>query len=651
MMGNAILAFFILMAGLLLPPPAISGNALTIFAYHDVRDEGEAEPGVTTVGARTLVGQFAWLREHGYRVVSLDKVVAANEGRRPLPEKAVLLTFDDGYRSFYTKVYPLLQLFNYPAVIAPVGKWMEAAPGERVAYGGELVPRESFLSWREVKEMVDSGLVEVASHSYDLHQGLIANPQGNEQPAATARRYDPESGRYETDEAYLQRVRQDLTKSIKLIERHTGRRPRAVIWPYGNYNQQTIDIARLLGMKITMGLDSGPNDPADLSALHRVLVANNASLSDLVLAVQESLGHQRPPRRIRVAHVDLDYLYDENPARQEENLGLLLDRIKQLGINTVYLQAFSDTDGNGSAEALYFPNRHLPMRADLFNRVAWQLFKRAGVQVYAWMPVLAFQFGDDHPLSKFYLQKEGPDGGTHRDEHERLSPFHPAAREAIGEIYEDLAEQAQFHGILFHDDAYLTDLEDAAPWALDVYTDQWGFPRSIDAIRNSPEMLGRWSRQKTRFLIAWTKELENRVRKFRPEIKTARNLYAGVALNPEAEQWFSQSLPAFLESYDYTAVMAMPYLEGAKHPDRWLRTLVRRIASIPGALDRTVFELQSVDWRTSTPIGGRTLARQMRLLKINGAMNLGYYPDDFITGHPEIGDIQPGISLNANPYK
>ncbi|WP_230369807.1 poly-beta-1,6-N-acetyl-D-glucosamine N-deacetylase PgaB [Paludibacterium denitrificans] len=69
-------------------------------------------------------------------------------------------------------------------------------------------------------------------------------------------------------------------------------------------------------------------------------------------------------------HVDLDYIYDPSPARQEENLGKLLDRVKAMGPSVVYLQAFADPDGNGAADALYFPNRHLPMRADLFSRVA-----------------------------------------------------------------------------------------------------------------------------------------------------------------------------------------------------------------------------------------------------------------------------------------
>lgn len=649
MIRSAGLALLIIMIGVIgfSPSPAMAENRFAVLVYHDIRDEG-AEPGVVTLRTETLVAHFSWLREQGYKVISLEEVVAANEGRRPLPDNAVLLTFDDGYQSMYTRVYPLLKLFNYPAVVAVVGKWMEAGSGERVAYDKEQVPRERFLSWSQVKEMVDSGLVEVASHSDDLHQGLLANPQGNDQPAATALRYDAESGRYETAEAYLQRIRRDLSQSIQAIERHTGRKPRAVIWPYGSYNRETIEIARSLGMTITMGLDGGPNDASDLSALRRVFIMNNASLANLV----SDLRHFAPPRRIRVAQVDLDYIFDEDPARQEQNLGLLLDRVKQLGINTVYLQAFADPDGNGSAEALYFPNRHLPMRADLFNRVAWQLHKRANLQVYAWMPVLGFTFKEDHSLSKFSVQTEAPSRASHGPTgHPRLSPFHPAVRNAIGEIYEDLAKQAYFSGLLFHDDAYLSDFEDAGPWALIYYRDRWSLPHSIAEIRRSPELRNKWSRHKTELLVDWTKELADRVRKFRPEIKTARNLYAGVVLNPESEQWFSQSLPAFLESYDYTAVMAMPYLEGAEDPDQWLQTLVRRIAAVPGGLDRTVFELQSVDWKTKTPIEGKTLARQMQLLRRNGALNLGYYPDDFIKGHPELSEIQRGMSLSAAPNK
>ena len=71
---------------------------------------------------------------------------------------------------------------------------------EPVAYGGELLDQSAFLSWAQLREMRASGLVEVASHSHDLHRGIEANPQGNLQPAAVARSY---TGRgYESDAAY-----------------------------------------------------------------------------------------------------------------------------------------------------------------------------------------------------------------------------------------------------------------------------------------------------------------------------------------------------------------------------------------------------------------------------------------------------------------
>ena len=61
------------------------------------------------------------------------------------------------------------------------------------------VPRSNFVSWDEAREMQASGLVEFASHSYDLHRGVQANPQGNMTPSAITWRYDPATRRYETD--------------------------------------------------------------------------------------------------------------------------------------------------------------------------------------------------------------------------------------------------------------------------------------------------------------------------------------------------------------------------------------------------------------------------------------------------------------------
>lgn len=646
-------ALAIIVSALLLTCPAtMAAERFIALSYHDVQDRPETErtADAITIATADLVAHFAWLREHGYQPVSVDDIVAARDGRRPLPDKAVLLTFDDGYTSVYTRVFPLLKLFDFPAVVALQVGWIEQPAGARVDYGGNPVARDRFLTWTALKEMADSGLVEIASHSLDLHRGVQGNPQGNRQPAAVTLRYDAETETYESEDDYRERVGRDLAESARIIEVRTGRRPRVMVWPYGRYNQILLEEARAAGMPVTLSLNSdGSNNVDELAVFKRALVGDHATLPDLVDVVSPP---KRPAPPMRAAHVDLDYVYDPDPAQQKRNLDRLLDRIKALRISTVYLQAFADPDGDGNASAVYFPNRHLPVRADLFNRVAWQLKTRSEVEVYAWMPTLAFQPAKEDPLRGRLVQRQ-ESGGTTADAgapgYRRLSPFSPAVRHWIGELYEDLARHAHFDGILFHDDAYLTDFEDASAVALATYR-QWGFSVPIPELRESPVLMREWTHRKTQALIAWTDTLTERVRRYRPEVKTARNLYAEVVMNPEAEAWYAQSLDAFLEHYDHAALMAMPYMEGAADPKRWLHRLVSRVAAHPAGLSRTVFELQSVDWRNAAPIDTASLRRQMRLLLRSGALNFGYYPEDFIAGHPDIDAIKPALSLSTYPY-
>jgi len=96
---------------------------LIVLAYHDVRDDvgldADRDPDATSTDH--LVAHFEWLKANGYHVVSFEQVKEASEGGRALPPDAVLLTFDDSLASFYTRVYPLLKAYNFPALQAVVG--------------------------------------------------------------------------------------------------------------------------------------------------------------------------------------------------------------------------------------------------------------------------------------------------------------------------------------------------------------------------------------------------------------------------------------------------------------------------------------------------------------------------------------------------
>ena len=222
--------------------------SLLVLSYHDIRDDvaPKGDPDPYAVSTTNFAQHLDWLRAHGYEAVGVQAVLDARAGRGTLPEKAVLLTFDDGLRSAYTHVFPLLRAYNWPALVAPVTSWVELPEGSVVPYGPRDFTRDDFLTWTQLREMHDSGLVEVGSHSHDLHRGLPGNPFGNQTPAAVTRIWSEGAG-YENEDGWRKRIAEDLQTSRDLIERNVGQAPRVIVWPYAAYNDVANGIATALG--------------------------------------------------------------------------------------------------------------------------------------------------------------------------------------------------------------------------------------------------------------------------------------------------------------------------------------------------------------------------------------------------------------------
>lgn len=642
-MRRMTLLFLGLFLSLYLPARAQPAD-VTVLCYHDVRDSvgaapmrtgrnpragifpdtAQLDPDQYAISTRNLASEFDWLHARGYHVISLQQLIDARSGRKKLPDHAVLLTFDDGLQSVYTKVFPLLKAFQYHAVVAVVGSWTDLPADGKVLYGYRQFTRADFATWGELSEMQASGLVEIASHTWNLHRGMVANPQGNLIPAVITHVYSPETHQYETDREYAARIGADLARNSREIEAHLGRAPRAIMWPYGAYTQSAEAIANALGMRASFTLGWPVTFPdrrfadSGLNAIPRLVLMSNPSIGDFVW----SLHHLDLSSNVRAIQVDLDYIYDPNPAQEERNLSALLDRIKKIRANQVWLQAFADPRGTGAPASVYFPNHELPMRADLFSRVAWQLRTRCGVEVYAWMPVLAWQLPDKDLEARLRIR---PRRGVAPETPVRLNPFLPETRTIVEEIYEDLGRAAPVQGILFSDDAILRDTDDLGP----------------EAPPPGPE--------RTQALIKFTDDLAGHVRPWSPELATVRNLFAEPVLHPAAETWYAQSLPAFLSNYNMVAVMAMPELEKAGRSQRWLANLVRTVAAAPGGTQKTVFELQTVNWRSEEPVPTRRFTAQMRMLQNKGALHLAYYPDDFKKNNPAIQRLIPVFSASSFP--
>lgn len=616
---------------------AFAQDRYGVLAYHSVVDESAAENQKQyfpqTISAQMLIKHFNWLKENGYNVISWQQVIDAENGKGTLPDNAVLLSFDDGYETMYNVVFPLLKAYNYPAVFAPVTGWLDTPENQKIAYADKMLDRSVFATWSQVKEMEQSGLVEVASHTHNLHNGINANPSGGQLPAVIAPEY--KNGKYETEDAYKNRLKSDFAHTVQTLVNHIGKKPRVMVWPYGQFNDVAVQLARQAGMPHYFSLGEKIVNKVGDKHIGRLLLNAETDLN----TVKNYLDGIDESKQIqRVLHVDLDYVYDANKAQQAKNLDKLIDRIYRYGVTTVYLQAFSDPDGDGVADALYFPNKYLPVRDDIFGRIAWQLQTRAGVKVYAWMPVLAFDLRQSVKEAEYVIDSRT--GKPSTKAYLRLSPYNKQNVEIIKSIYNDLSFYAKFNGILFHDDAFLTDFEGAEG-------------------DHAEGMVSPQAKQKTQDLIQLTHQLTDALKPYflrgSYSLKTARNLYASVITNPNAEEWLAQNLKTLTDNYDTTAIMAMPYMENEQpisqqEAYQWFASLIENVKA-QAPLDKVLFEFQAVNWRTQKPIPESELIDWMTLLQKNHIYSYGYYPDNFLTNQPDLNKMKPYFSVNTNAGK
>ena len=273
-------------------------NQFLVLAYHDVEDDA-ADQRYLSVRTSALNEQISWLLHNGYHAISVQDILDAHDGKKTLPPKAVLLSFDDGYSSFYTRVWPLLQAWNVPALWAPVGSWVDTPAHQKVNFGGLMTPRDRFATWDMVRELSQSPLIEIGSHTWASHYGIPANPQGSREPAIANRLYDKATGRYETDQQFSQRIGDDVRKVTEKITQVTGKTPRAWVWPYGAASGTSLAIARQQGYRLAFTLEDGLGNVQDLGNIPRLLIAGNPSLKAFASTVSQV--QERDP--VRVMHV------------------------------------------------------------------------------------------------------------------------------------------------------------------------------------------------------------------------------------------------------------------------------------------------------------------------------------------------------------
>ena len=311
--------------------------------------------------------------------------MVSTTGQKTLPNKALLLTFDDGALSSYNRVFPLLKQYKTPAVFAIPTSWINGnSKDAEEAYGvGNL------MTWPQMREMVASGYAEFVSHSDNMHRGILANQQQNMQPAAITREYFAQQKRYETEAEYQQRVIADLTQSKQIIDRELAINTKAIFWPYGAVSTDSEELAAKAGLPMSFSLGSVAPLADSVKTYQRALIMDNPTPELIHQEMVEFLSYDRAPYKQRKSFLrfDLADMQSANNEQFNQKLGQLLDQIDGLKTNTLILKAVSDSNGDGKIDVAYFPNRQLQVQHDLLNRVVWQSRTRIGNRVYAELPL------------------------------------------------------------------------------------------------------------------------------------------------------------------------------------------------------------------------------------------------------------------------
>lgn len=224
------------------------GICVPILMYHSVLKDPSAA-GKYVVSPDTLESDLIWLKENGYTTVLSSDLVDFVQKNAPLPKKPVMLTFDDGHANNLLYALPLLEKYDMRAVVCVVGKYSEA-----YSLSEDHNPSYAYLSWEEINRLKESGRVEIANHSYDMHAQDVRK--------GTMKKV------FESKEAYSAALRSDLERTQVLLEENCNIKPIAFSYPFGSVCADSLDIVRECGFQVSFGCAEKVNFVLDADSLY-----------------------------------------------------------------------------------------------------------------------------------------------------------------------------------------------------------------------------------------------------------------------------------------------------------------------------------------------------------------------------------------------
>lgn len=232
----AVAIFAVAVLALLAYVDVQSSAVVPVFMYHSFGPGPDSRYETLSVDPKIFEIQMKTLKDNNYNFIGPEKTVAYMTGREKMPPRTVAITADDGYMNFYTVAYPIFKKYKIPAAIfVTTGK----------------IGQKGYLGWNELREMSDSGLITIGSHTR-THPWL---------PAVSV---------------YEDKLRDELAGSREALEKGLGRPVEYICYPNGGFNDIVRDAAREYGYKGAFTTNpSGRGRLGDIYAIRRIKMSSS----------------------------------------------------------------------------------------------------------------------------------------------------------------------------------------------------------------------------------------------------------------------------------------------------------------------------------------------------------------------------------------
>lgn len=205
-----------------------------VLYYHSVDQNADNE---VTITPEMLEKQLKYINDNKFTTITIRELYDYLKNNKPIPEKSIVITFDDGYMNNYTEAFPILKALNMKATIFCVGNSLDGS---------------YYLSHEAIKEMSDYG-IDIESHTVNhVHLDTLSY-----------------------DEQLL-----EMKKSKEILENITGKEVSSIAYPFGDYNTDTVKAAKQAGYSLGFTTNLGLSDRSDdIFELDRIYISSNYDMN------------------------------------------------------------------------------------------------------------------------------------------------------------------------------------------------------------------------------------------------------------------------------------------------------------------------------------------------------------------------------------